>query len=166
MKMKTKTESETGMGDRSRRVGARCRIALLCALLLFAVGCGRKAPPRPPAAKPLPKVSGLAARLDGDRVTITWKLTPLAGRLAKDARFALYRDALPSSVDVCPNCPPRYELVAQVPYDPNAPLVDKVLVFQYVETVATGYRYRYQVVLRLASGRQGDPPDPVEVILD
>jgi hypothetical protein len=90
----------------------------------------------------------------------------LAGRLARDARFALYRDALPSSAGACPDCPPRYELVAQVPYDPDAPLVDRGLVFQYVETVAAGYRYRYRVALRLVDGRQGDPSETVEVTLD
>jgi hypothetical protein len=56
--------------------------------------------------------------------------------------------------------------VAQVPYDPDAPLVDRGLVFQYVETVAAGYRYRYRVALRLVDGRQGDPSETVEVTLD
>ena len=106
------------------------------------------------------------ASLDGEQVTLTWTLAPLTGRLAREARFALYRDALPVSVGTCPNCPPQFELVAQVPYDPSAPRGDMGLLFNYVETVAAGYRYRYQVALRLDNGRQGDPSETVEVTFD
>lgn len=155
-----------GMAKRRRWAGRRCRIGLLCALVLIATGCGRKAPPRPPRAEPLPVATGLTAKLAGDQVLLAWTLAPLAGRMAQEARFALYRDALPAGAGACPNCPPQYELVAQLPYDPNAPRVNRDLVFKFVDSVAVGYRYRYQVALRLSNGRQGDPSETVEVTLD
>jgi hypothetical protein len=114
----------------------------------------------------LPVATELNAKLAGDQVQLTWTLAPLEGRLAKNARFALYRDALPVSAGACPTCPSRYELVAQVPYNPNAPRGGKGLVFEFVDAVAVGYRYRYQVTLRLAKDRQGDPSEPVEVTLE
>lgn len=141
------------------------RLLLVC-LLLISVGCGRKAPPRAPQARPLPVVRNLTASVHEGRVALTWKLTALERRLAKDARFALYRDELPLSAGACPTCPPRYVLVAQVAYNPEAPQGEDGHLFQYAETVSGGFRYRYQVALRLANGRQGDPSESVEVTLD
>ena len=163
----------TGMPDRGPQTACRCLTGLICCLLLLTGGCGRKAPPRPPAAEPLPVVAGLAAKrvqasglLQPPSVALTWTLMPLSDRMGKDAGFALYRDALPISAGACPSCPPRYELVAQVPYTPAAPRVDAGFRFQHIDTVVAGYRYRYQVALRLADGRQADPSETVEVIID
>jgi len=158
------------MRDLRRGCGRLLLVGLICTLS-FAVGCGRKAPPKPPAAKPLPVATDLTVKLDDGRVTLTWVLAPLGAYLAKEARFALYRDELPVSAGACPTCPARYQLVAQPPYDPDAPRTDLGLRFQYSETVAAGqvaagYRYRYQVALRLADGRQGQPSTSVEVTLD
>jgi hypothetical protein len=153
------------------RRGARLLLLGLLAGLLAAGGCGRKAPPRPPQAEPLPVVKDLLARLDGERVALSWTLPPLTGRLAQDAQFAIYRDDLSVSAGDCPTCPPHYQLVARVPYDPNAVRINAArrgekLRFQYTETVAGGYRYRYQVALRLVNGRQGEPSQPAEVTLE
>ncbi|MEJ2642833.1 MAG: hypothetical protein P8010_25060, partial [Desulfosarcinaceae bacterium] len=75
-------------------------------------------------------------------------------------------DALSVSAGDCPTCPPHYQLMARVPYDPNAAVTNGELNFQYTQTVAGGYRYRYQVALRLVDGRQGEPSEPVEVTLE
>jgi hypothetical protein len=140
--------------------------SLVCGLLLFSVSCGRKAPPRAPKARPLPVARNLTAKVHGGRVVLTWELMPLESRLAKDARFALYRDELPLGAGACATCPPRYQLVAQVPYDPETNQGKIGHIFQYSETVADGFRYRYQVALRLTNGRQGEPSKTVEVMLD
>lgn len=150
------------MGDRRHLL---YRLLLAC-LVLFTVGCGRKAPPRPPQARPLPVVRNLTASVDKGVVALTWELAVLERRLAKGARFALYRDELPLSAGACSSCPPRYVLVAQVAYSAEAPQGKSGHLFQYSETVLGGFRYRYQVALRLANGRQGDPSESVEVILD
>ena len=154
------------MYKRGRGGRSRCAIALLCALLLWAGGCGRKAPPRPPEADPLPVATNLKAQRQGDQVLLTWALAPLSGRLAKDARFAVYRDDQPVDAPACPGCPPRYVLVAQLPYNPNAPLGEMGLGFQFSDPVAAGHRYRYQIALRLNDGRQGEPTQSVEVTID
>jgi hypothetical protein len=148
----------------------------LLAGLLVAGGCGRKAPPRPPRAEPLPVVGNLTVGHTGDQVQLSWTSTPLSGRLAQDAQFAIYRDALSLTVGECPTCPPHFQLVAEVPYEPTAARMDAArtgaadtnggLTFHYTETVAGGYRYRYQVALRLVDGRQGEPSEPVEVTLE
>lgn len=141
-------------------------MSLVCGLLLFSPGCGRKAPPQAPKARPLPVARNLTAKVDAGRVVLSWELTPLESRLAKDARFALYRDELPLSAEACSTCPPRFHLVAQVSYDPEAALGASGRMFTYSETVAGGFRYRYQVALRLTNGRQGEPSKTVEVTLD
>lgn len=139
---------------------------LVCGLLLASLGCGRKAPPRAPDTPPLPVASNLTAIIQAEKVVLAWELVPLERRLAKAARFAIYRDELPLSAGACPTCPPRYQLVAQVPYDPEVAAGETGQLFRYSETVASGFRYRYQVALRLANGRQGDSSNMVEVMLD
>lgn len=153
------------MRDRRHALQRLILAGLVCGLLL-SVGCGRKAPPRAPQAQPLPVARNLSATVHDGLVALSWELAALELRLAKDARFALYRDELPLSAGACPTCPPRYQLVAEVPYDPEAPQGKSGHIFQYSETVADGFRYRYQVALRLANGRQGDPSESVEVMLD
>jgi hypothetical protein len=153
-----------------------CLLVGLLASLLFIHGCGRKAPPKPPQAEPLPVVKALTAELAEARVRLSWTMAPLTDRLAHEAEFVIYRDALSLAAGDCPTCPPQYELVAQLPYDPdaarnNAARMDATepnggLKFQYIETVAGGYRYRYQVALRLVDGRQGEPSKSVEVTFD
>ena len=141
-------------------------MSLVCSLLLVSFGCGRKAPPRVPNAQPLPVVRNLTVSVNEATVVLTWEMAPLERRLAKDARFALYRDELPLSAEPCSTCPPRFQLVAQVAYDPQAAQGASGRVFTYSETIVGGSRYRYQVALRLDNGRQGEPSKTVEVMLD
>ncbi|MDJ0780786.1 MAG: hypothetical protein QNJ22_02390 [Desulfosarcinaceae bacterium] len=156
------------MPDPRRRSGGVVMVILLCGLLgpLVALGCGRKAPPKPPQRPPLPQAADLAVQLQADRVRLIWTLAPLEAPLAAVAHFVVHRDALALSAGPCADCPPRYEMVGRVAYTPNAPRRDGALRFQFTETVAAGFRYRYQVALRLADGRQGEPSKPVEVTRD
>lgn len=124
----------------------RAVLSLLLLALCLPLGCGRKAPPRPPRPAEPPVVGDLRETVEGDRLRLSWSLPG-----GKVAAFGVYRARIKTAEDDCPRCPLLFERVARIPADSSAENAAGVLSAVYDETLEKGYRYFYKVTV-LADG--------------
>jgi hypothetical protein len=119
------------------------------------MGCGRKGPPVPPKAKPVPVVSDLAVVLEDGEARLSWSIPEGEGMAAID-RFIVYRHRQPLLAPVCETCPVSFTRVAEVEAR-RSPVT-------HTESIEPGYRYQYKVMGRTADGRTGGSSNTVELI--
>ena len=128
---------------------------LLCAVLVTTVGgCGKKGPPIPPRSTPLPQVTTLAGRLEGDAIHLSWR----PGESVKGIKsYVILRSQVDPAKPPCPGCPRVFQRVGQVAPDPKAQAV------QFSEPTASGFIYTYKVQPVGASGDSGPESNAVTI---
>lgn len=142
-----------------KEINRRLLLTVLMAWAIAFPGCGVKTLPVPPKALPPAAVKDLEARMDGDRMTLTWSLpAPVEGSKAKAAGFVVYRSKLPESDAYCPACPLVFQKVADVPVRFGSRGE-----FSYTETLQTGYHYRYKVIGHSSKGPVGEDSNIVSI---
>ena len=130
---------------------------VLGAILLATIfgGCGKKGPPVPPQSAPLPQVTTLEGRLEGDVIRLSWR----PGESVKGIKaYVILRSQVDPAKPPCPGCPRVFQRVGQVAPDPNAQAV------QFSEPTAPGFIYTYKVQPVGSSGDAG--PESNAVTLD
>ncbi len=127
-------------------------VVIISVAVLFA--CGRKGPPVPPDRPPLPKISTLAGRLDGDAVTLSWQ----AEGVGKGVRGYVVLRADKSLADPdCKGCPMVFEKVGE----PGVSAGTETVFFK--DTVPDGAAYIYQVQAVGAAGDRGPGSNQVTI---
>lgn len=133
------------------KIGARrALLAGLSLLLLVALpACGRKGPPVPPGTVEPAAVKDLRHEIDGNTLTLRWKVPrPSSERGAQPvARARIYRSKQAAAEGACDGCPLMFSLVKEIPHAS----VD----MSYAETLETGFRYAFKVVLVDSGGAEG-----------
>lgn len=149
-----------GANEQIIDVKRRCRkgycltASILMMVFLSLLGCGKKAPPRPPGRIPLPVVKDLKVTIGRDMLWLTWTI-PVAED-EKDSNFtgfSVYRskEAIPESD--CKNCPIRFKRADQIPVEVK-PLNDPYRsTMSYEEPLEKGFRYIYKVIGHADGGR-------------
>jgi hypothetical protein len=144
---------------RTRGAGAYASFGwfLLCAVLLVTSfgGCGKKGPPVPPQRPPLPQVTTLEGRLEGETIFLNWR----PGEAARGIKaYVVLRSLVDPAKPPCPGCPRVFQRVGEIASDPSAEAL------QFSEPAAPGFIYTYKVQ---PLGTTGDPgPDSNAVSID
>jgi len=118
-------------------------------------GCGRKAPPVPPRRAPLPPVTGLIGRLEGDVVTLTWRRDPAAGATRG---YIVLRAQTSAANPPCAGCPLIFQTAGELSGDRGAETIE------FSESVLPGFIYTYKVQPVGSAGDRGQ--DSNRVIID
>jgi len=129
-------------------------ILILLAVGLLLVGCGKKAPPRPPDREAAPAAVGnLSKTIRGDTLSLTWG--PVAKKAAEPAGFYVYQSKVRLTDSDCRTCPVLFKRVAVIPYREQGSGDATLHPFEYHETLESGYRYIYKVAAYSDSGLTG-----------
>jgi hypothetical protein len=131
-------------------------LLMAAALVLAALGgCGKKGPPVAPKSLPLPQVTELKGRLEGDTVFLSWR------PVASDSRikgYVVLRAQADAAKPPCPGCPRVFQKVGE----PSAGSDSEAVEFS--EPVPPGFIYTYKVQ---PVGSSGDPgPESNFVTID
>jgi hypothetical protein len=128
-------------------------IALIYIFLFIAIGCGKKAPPRPPnVSQPNPPTE-LSAKLESGGVLLKFKL-PLKNDDGSDFTdfkgVEIYKVHVTDTDSFCANCDEGYELV----YEGEAKVSDGYISFIDKNIDASAiYFYKVKVVARRSYNR-------------
>jgi hypothetical protein len=133
-------------------------IVLLCFLGFLLGACGKKAPPKPPVKKELPRVNDLQAVVEASGVRLTWTI----GTASKDVvGFNVYRSKPRPEVSDCPGCTRDFELITSVK------VKTKESRFQVVDPYIEGKgRFYYQVVPFDQRDRTGPDSNEARVLVE
>jgi hypothetical protein len=127
---------------------------LLAAVLLAAgAGCGIKGPPVPLKKEPPPQVVDLAARLEGDRVILSWSLGK-EGDEIEAAHFVVMRHCEPAQRPDCPACPKRFVKAGQVDA-PSGSVASEHSKLSFADNIKPAMRCSYKVYPVSAKGLTG-----------
>ncbi len=128
------------------------------ALILAALGCGKKAPPVAPKQAPLVAMTDLQAKVDGESVTLTWHHSPenqgAAGYIVLRAQTAITQPE-------CPGCPKAFRKVETMGISRSQRKQRHGLTF--TQTLSRDARYTFSVRPYHASGAQGPDSNLVEI---
>lgn len=113
-------------------------------LLLVSAGCGIKAPPVAPDAKP-PVIATFVHTLKNGTLTLSWRL---AAGSPPPQSCTFYRSRVSLAEKPCEGCPLVFERVLTVPADGRESGVETVSVEQ-------GYRYGFKMTATDANGLEG-----------
>jgi len=118
---------------------------LLAGLLFLAIaGCGVKAPPVSPDAKP-PVVAAFDYTLAGGMLTLTWTLS---GESPTPQSYTLYRSRTPLTDKACPGCPLAFERIRTIPADRRKSGTTTL-------PVKAGYHYGFKLTATAENGFEG-----------
>ena len=123
-----------------------CRTAVVLIIIMLLGACGKKAPPVPPRAAPLPVVSDLKIAIEDKSVVLRWRTDKTADGVEG---YTVYRATTDLSAGECPGCPVIFQKIDRV-MDKGA---DAALMFS--EPVPPGFRYTYKVRPFYSSGGEG-----------
>jgi hypothetical protein len=120
--------------------------------------CGKKAPPKPPVKKELPRVNDLQAVVEASGVRLTWTI----GAANKDAiGFNVYRSKPRPQVSDCPGCTRDFELITSVKVKTGESR------FQVVDPYIEGKgRFYYRVVPFDKRDRAGHDSNEARVLIE
>jgi hypothetical protein len=142
-----------------RRRWTTAAVIVLLLFLGFLFGaCGKKAPPKPPFKKELPKVKDLRAAVEASGVRLTWTI----GKTDKDVvGFNVYRSKPRPQVSDCPGCTRDFELITSIKVKSGE------LRFQVVDPSIEGKgRFYYQVVPFDKRDRAGPESNEAKVLVE
>jgi len=123
-------------------------IVVLAFGTVFLAGCGKKRPPVAPQQIPLPVVTDLQATVDGQTVTLTWRIPRRDGRPdPMVAGFFLYRAKIALAEADCVDCPVPFKRLADMAVSAAAPKEADAPEMTYTETLEKGFRYIYKVAI-------------------
>ena len=137
----------------------RAELIVLLLFLGFLLGaCGKKAPPKPPLKKEIPKVIDLGAVVEASGVRLTWTIA----KADKDiAGFNVYRSKPRPEVSDCPGCTRAFELITSIKVKTGE------LQFQVVDPYIEGKgRFYYQVVPFDKRDRAGPESNEAMVLVE
>lgn len=142
-----------------RRSWPRAAVIVFLFFLGFFLGaCGKKAPPKPPLKKELPRVKDLRAVVEASGVRLTWTIA----KANKDVvGFNVYRSKPRPEVSDCPGCTRDFELITSIKVKTGE------LRFQVVDPYIEGKgRFYYQVVPFDDRDRAGPESNEVKVLVE
>ncbi len=133
-------------------------IVLLCFLGFLLGACGKKAPPKPPVKKELPRVNDLQAVVEASGVRLTWTI----GAADKDiVGFNVSRSKPRPEVSDCPGCTRDFELITSVKVKAGESR------FQVVDPYIEGKgRFYYRVVPFDKRDRVGPDSNEARVLVE
>lgn len=134
-------------------------LLVLLLFLGFLLGaCGKKAPPKPPFKKELPKVKDLQAVVEASGVRLTWSIA----EADKDiVGFNVYRSKPRPEVSECPGCTRDFELISSIKAKGGK------LRYEMVDSYIEGKgRFYYQVVPFDKRDRAGPESNEARVLVE
>jgi hypothetical protein len=140
-------------------------LSIFVSLTAVLMSCGKKAPPVPPQRYRPPAVSDLSYRLIDSTLRLDWTLPEIEP--AKKMAFGgctVFRANTSLSESDCPTCPPKFKSIAELKPGTTGQTQENVVVMNYSETLARGYRYTYKVNCYPAKGGYGQDSNTVEFI--
>lgn len=144
--------------QRAMFTGWKTAALLAAILMLFAVSCGKKGPPKPPVALQPAPASDLRLVRQDSMLVLTWQLP---GGWQKDyaqpAGFYVER-ALTSVKEDCPGCPVRFERVERINFQEGR---IKRETWRFFDAVQPDMVQRYRVVSFGEKGALGEPSSAV-----
>jgi hypothetical protein len=142
------------------KAGAVCFVFV--GLVLFAMGCGKKGPPVPPAHVPPPVVKNLDVRLEESIAVLTWPVPDSVSKGTEpdteNAVAGFYVYYIKTAVEGeyrCPNCPVQFERMADVP----APVAGTSMAFEM--PLEKGFHHAFAVSCYTETGEEGNRSDAV-----
>ena len=142
-----------------RRSWPHAAVIVLLFFLGFLFGaCGKKAPPKPPVKKELPRVKDLRAVVEASGVRLTWTIA----KADKDTvGFNVYRSKPRPEVSDCPGCTHDFELITSIKVKTGE------LRFQVVDPYIEGKgRFYYQVIPFDKRDRAGPESNEARVLVE
>ncbi len=123
----------------------------LGALLLVSAGCGVKAPPVAPDAKP-PMIATFVHTLDSGMLTLSWGL---AGASPVPQRYTVYRSREPMADKPCRGCPLVFRRLMTIPSNGRKRGTE-------IMAIEPGYRYGFKMSATDSSGFEGPASSTVK----
>ena len=141
------------------------RILWLVIFLGVFLGCGIKAPPKPPQQLQQLAVNDLSKSLNEDRLTLTWTIPNVENQRQADlAGFMVYKSRKKLSDADCQTCPVFFERVADIPLNQVTSKDVEEKTIYYMDAVEEGYHYLYKVIVYSKNGVMGKDSNIVEFI--
>lgn len=144
----------------------RGAIYLLAALIIMILSpaCGKKAPPRPPGATPLPAINSLKSTTRGEVLWLTWSIPEKMGdRISDVVGFVIYRSKVATIGSSCENCPVVFKKLNQVPLEGAFSKGIGKEIFSFEDVLEINHRYVYQVSTLTSSGQESPGSNQVTV---
>jgi len=142
----------------------RLCFSIALAVLVMLVGCGRKGPPVPPAAVIPSPIRDLNAKIQGDKIQLTWSVPARDGAPLEGIRsFRVSRHTVPRSTPPCPGCPLSFEELHKIKVSNPAPArIDHGRIV-YSVWFNPEFRYAFKVLVVHKSGGVSDDSNVVHV---
>lgn len=131
---------------------------LLC-IVVFPLGCGRKAAPVPPGQVMPPVVNDLSSSIDGDILELAWTIPDEKGESVSGlGGFIVYKSKTSLFKSDCKGCPVLFKRIADISIEEKD--INKKIT--YNETLEKGYRYIYKVTVYTKTGASGKDSNYIE----
>jgi len=119
----------------------------LAGLSFLWIGCGKKAPPRPPQRRSPPAVKDLSYAVDNRIVELSWTVQGADDRSASaPVGYKVFRSKLSAAESNCEKCPIRFAEIADLPIQMKRSEKAKPTRMRFTEVLEPGYRYIYKVI--------------------